>query len=287
MAFGRIIELDVGRNNNTGLRVSNLNISFETERSTNFEGNYGNFIIYNARKETRQKVLIKNNNLILRCGYKDEDNLAMVFFGIIIEASTRKEGANQITEVLTRDFGSNTNVVIKSKKSFQYSAGTLMSSVVVDMANLIAVPIIGQENIADIVLNNGFTFVGSITNALRKLNKIAGINNIGIYFDQGEMVIYKKREQDTHFGVVNISPKSGLLGEVEEIIDDIEEKEKNEASKTIKTVSFASLLNPKLKPNTVVNIKSEKVNGAFIVTKVRNVGDNMGGTFVSEVEAIE
>jgi hypothetical protein len=287
MAFKRIIELDVGQNNNTGIRISALNITFETERSVDFESNFGKFQIFNAKKETRDKMLIRGNNIVLRCGYEDENNLAIVFFGFIVESNSKKEGTEWITEIVARDFGSNRNNIDIIKVSLSYNAKTILSTVVSDIANIMEVPVIGTENISNIFLNNGFVFVGSVRNALRKVNKIAGINRIGIYFDQSEMVIYRKGTADTRFGVVSISPRSGLIGEVEEDNDDIEEKDVSQQQQVRKKIIFSSLLNPKLKPNSVVNIVSSKVTGAFIVEKVRHQGDNFGGDFISQVEAIE
>lgn len=286
MAFKRIIQVDIGQNNNTGVRISNLNLSFETERSVDFESNFGNFKIYNAKKETRNKTLIKGNNLFLRCGYEDENNLALVFAGYIVESSSKLEGTEWVTDLVVRDIGNNVDNVIKAKKSLNYSSNTRMSVIVNDIANIIDVPIIGLNNISNVVLNNGFVFTGSYTNALKKLNKIAGINNVGIYFDQSELVIYLKGTQDTRFGVVTLSPRSGLLGEVEEITDELEPRSETKEAVIRKIVRFTSLLNPKLKPNTVIKLDSNKVKGAFIIERVKNVGDNLGGDFVTQGEAL-
>lgn len=286
MAFGRIIEVDIGRNNNTGVRISNLNLSFDTERSIDFESNVGNFKVYNAKKETRDKTLIKGNNIFLRCGYKDENNLALTFAGYIVESSSRLEGTDWVTDIFARDIGNNVDNIIKSKRSLNYSPNTKMDVIITDIANIIGVPVIGIENISSIVLNNGFVFTGSFTSALKRLNKIVGINEIGIYFDQTEMVIYRKGTQDTRFGVVNLSPKSGLLGEVEEITDELEQKNEVGQAQTRKIIKFTSLLNPKIKPNTVIRLNSVKVQGAFIVERVKNVGDNFGGDFVTQGEAV-
>ena len=285
MAFGRIIECDIGQNNNIGVRISALNMSFETDRSIDFESNIGKFNIYNAKQETRNKILVKGNNVFLRCGYKDENNLGLIFAGYIVESSSKREGVDWITELIVRDIGSNADNIIKSKRSLNYNPKTTVSTIINDIAGIISVPVIGLENIAGIQLNNGFVYTGSFTNALRKLNKIIGVNDYGIYFDQSEMVIYRKGTQDTRFGVVNISSKSGLIGEVEEITDELEKKSETEETQVKKIVKFSSLLNPKLKPNSVIRLDTIKVKGAFILERVKHAGDNFGGDFVSQCEA--
>ena len=54
MAFQRVTQLDIGLNNNTGVRISNLNFTFELERSVEAENNYMKLTIYNAKRETNQ-----------------------------------------------------------------------------------------------------------------------------------------------------------------------------------------------------------------------------------------
>lgn len=277
MAFGRLIEMDIGRNNNTGVRISSLNVSFDILRSSKSENNSGKFTIYNTKDQTRNNILIKGNNIIVRCGYKDENNLGIIFFGIIQESTSRKEGDTIISDIFASDFGNN----LENKKSelinFNYSALTPFSAVIGDISAILSVPVIGLQNVSDIILNNGFVFYGTAVNAIKQLQKKLISSEIGLYFDLGEMVIYRKGTQDSRFGIVNISPTSGLLGEVQDIT------EKDDATKRIK---FYSLMNPKLKPNSVVRITSNKLSGAFILENVNYKGDNFGGDFVVECEAL-
>jgi hypothetical protein len=278
MAFGRIVELDVGVNNNLGIRISGLHFNFEIERSVEQESNYGRFNIYNAKKETREKALIKDNNIVLRAGYRDENNLGMIFFGLIQQSTSKYDDTNYITEVYATDFGNNQTNIKKTIVNFNYNAGTTIASILQNIATIMSVPIIGLNNVSGILLNNGFVFYGTLIQLIRQIQKKLLAYNVGFYFDLGEMVIYNI-ETPSEFDIVNISPQSGLIGEVEEIIDDEDDG--------VKRISFTSLLNPKLKPNTVVRVKSNKITGGFIVKKIIHRGGIIGTEeFITEVEAL-
>lgn len=279
MAFGRVLQLDIGNNNGIGLRVSGLNFTFEVERSVERENNYARINIYNAKKETRDKVLIRGNNISLKCGYRDENNLGLVFFGVIEQSTSRRENSEYITEIYATDFGSNQINIKKQITSFNFSPGITYSTVLQNLSSILNVPISGIENVSSIVLNNGLVFYGTIIQLVKLLQKKLNSYGVGLYFDLGEMVIYNLGTQSSKFGIVRISPKSGLIGEVEEIID--------EEDKGKKRIVFRSLLNPKLKPNTIIQVKSTKVNGAFAIQKIIFNGGNTGEEdFIAEVEAL-
>lgn len=279
MAFKREVLLDIGINNSLGIRVSSLHFNFEIERSVKAETNYGKFTIYNAKKETREKTLVKDNNIVLKAGYKDEDNLSLIFFGLIQESSTKFQNIEYVTELYATDFGNNQSNIKKQTVNFSFNSGVSYSSIISDLASIMGVPIIGQELLSSIILNNGFVFHGTIIQLVRQLQKKLLAYDIGFYFDLGEMIIYSLSITPSQFGIVNLSPQSGLIGEVEEILDD-----EDEGTKRIK---FVSLINPKIKPNTVMRIKSEKFTGGVIVEKVMHKGGNIGiEEFITEGEAL-
>lgn len=280
MAFKRVITAIIGENaikTGIGVKVSNLNMSFEIERSVTLSNNSAAFRIYNASEQTRAAILKKGYDIILKTGYEDEQNESSIFFGTIFEAKTNKEGPDIITELRCLDFGASkdgTNII-----ELSYSPGTTKRVVVEETALKLSLPVSGTENIKG-TLNNGFTFAGKRANLLKRIQKLLRQEKLDVYFDSSEMIVYSPGKP-SKFGVVNISPESGLIGVVETLEEDGRTKGK-------KTVQFSCLLNPKIKPNTVINISNVKNNsGAYIVDKVIFAGDNFGGDFFCEVEATE
>lgn len=279
MALNRILDMDVGINNALVLKISALNISFNIVRNVDISANTAVITVFNAKEETRLKVLTKGNNVVLKAGYEDENNVGTIFSGYITNSSSRREGPDWVTEIQAIDLGGLTTNILKQTISLSFIAGTFVSTVISTLVGVMSVPIIGLENVSNIKLNNGFIYVGTISGALKKLQKILRASDAGLYFDNSEFVIYLLGVQDSKFGIVNISPVSGLIGSIEEYVDEGEEDDK-------KRIAFTSLMNAKIKPNSVIVLNTATTKGAFIVENVEFLGDNFGGEFVANVECV-
>ncbi len=282
MAFKRKVEMTVGENivdGGTGLDISNLDIIFNITRTLTLSSNSASFDIYNAKQETRDDILKKGNVVIFKAGYEDEDNVGTIFIGSIIESKTRKDNTDFVTELECLDFASNKEGLKFETISLSYAAGTQTTTLIDDIVNILNIAIAGQDNVTS-TLNNGFVFAGTRGKLLKRLKKILFAEDLGLYFDSSEMVIYKLGEADSTFGIVRVTPNSGLIGTIEDITDEDDEDDK-------KRVKFKSLLNAKIKPNTVINAEADINSGTYIVEKVTFVGDNIDGDFFAEVEAVE
>ena len=280
MAFKREIQALVGINNSLAVDIASLNISFDIMRSFDIEDNSASLSIYNAKEDTRKKVLTKGNDIILKAGYEDEGGAGQIFAGIITESTSRKNGTEWVSEIVATDFASNSENLLKETVSLSYASKSPISSVINDLIGIMGVPISGLQNASSVILNNGFVFSGYIKDAIREVEAILKANDIGVYFDNSEMVIYRLGIQDSSFGIVRVTENSGLVGEVEDITDDSYEDGK-------KRLAFTSLLNWKIKPNALVNLSTQKTSGTFIVERVNFVGDNMGGDFFAKCEVVE
>lgn len=277
MAYAREVTLDIGTAG-IGLRISGLDISFNINRSIEFASNTAQFIIYNAKEETRNGILKVGNNIICKAGYKDEGGANTIFIGTITTSQTRKEKSNWITEIEANDISGNKTGLKYTTVKVSYKANTPTIQLVSDIAALLNVAIAGINNVTS-VLNNGETYSGSVGGLLKRLRKILRKDNLGLYFDQSEMVIYKLGGKDSTFGIVRVTSTSGLINKVQKIDDEDAQDQK-------KRVSFRSLLNWKIRPNSVINLDAN-VKGTYIVEKVNFLGNNFGGDFFADVEAVE
>jgi hypothetical protein len=279
----------VGDNNGLGLEISNLNIEFDIDRSYKIESNTANFKVYNASKETRDKILTVNNNIILKAGYKDEET-GIIFNGIIFDAHSKKKKTEWITTIIANDYGANNINLYKTTINNAYKEGIPISMVINDIVGVLGITVNGLQNCSDIYMNNAKVFSGLLKDVMKNISNILKVHGVGIYFDSNEMVVYKLGEQISTFGIVNLTPQNGLIGEVEEITDNSKEDTTNSSNnnKIKKRYAAISLMNAKIKPNTLIRLESENVNGLFIVEKVNFVGDNFGGSdFGCRIEVTE
>ena len=280
MAYNRKIECTIGQNNGLNLLLSDLNMTFDIKRSYNIESNTARFVIYNAKEETRNKILTKNNNITLSAGYEDEGT-GLIFSGFISDVSSTYTGLDWETEITGSDYGSNSTNIFNKFATYGYKEGMPISMVISDIASALGVVISGIENVSGIIMNNAKQFNGLIKDIVKMIDNILKVNDVGLYFDSNSMVLYKLKQKDSKFGIVNISSSSGLINSVEEITDNSNTDQK-------KRYAFNSLMNAKIKPNALINIQSAIVNGLLIVENVNYKGDNFGGTdFGCRIEAVE
>lgn len=273
MAFLRRVELSVGANG-SGLLISELDVSFEVTRTVSLAANTAEFTVYNAKESTRNKVLTKGNNIICRAGYEDE-GIKTIFIGNITEARSTKSGPDWVTEVKAASIRAIKDILEYTVISSSYSAGTRISRVIEDVANAANLVVSGTAN-ASFTLLNGWVYAGSFRGAMDYLKKVLNPRKLGIYVDNDEMVIYKLNNKDSKFGSTYLTYTSGLIS--------VESKGENEDGK--KPVSITSILIPTMQPNGLVTVKTDQVSGTYIIEKVVHKGNNFGGDFVSEVEAI-
>jgi len=279
MAFKRIIRLDVGFNKGTNLRLSDLDMSFEIKRSFKIENNTAKFIIYNAKAQTRNKVLVKDNNITFQAGYEDEGNIGTIFSGIILTSDSRRVDTEWITEIMATDFGANTGNLLKETISVNYGKATAAAVIITDIKNALSVPIAGLSNLT-FSLSGGYSYSGSIRGIIKEMSDILKTNDIGLYFDNSEMVLYRLGQQNSEFGVLRITGNSGLIGPIEKIKD-------QNYSDNKERLKFKVLLNPAVKPNKIINLSTKDYSGIYITEEVLFAGDNFGGDFFSELEVVE
>ena len=89
------------------LSLSWLDVTFEVVRTYETTANTAIINIYNAKEETRNKILTKGSNVVLKAGYEDEGNIGGIFFGTIIESLTKKQGGVITTTVNAQDIFAN------------------------------------------------------------------------------------------------------------------------------------------------------------------------------------
>jgi hypothetical protein len=279
MAFNRQIQLLIGQNKGLNLVISDLNISFDITRNYKSEDNTASFTIYNAKKETRDKIVQKDNNISLKAGYEDE-GIGTIFSGLVFEGSSKKQGTEWVTEIIASDYGANITNIFKQNVNFSYKEGIPITMVINDIIAILGITVSGLENASQIFMNNAKVFSGMLKNVIQNITNILKVNNVGLYFDNNEMVIYNLGLQDSKFGIVNISPNNGLLGSVEEITD-------NSSATGKRQYALTSLINSKIRPNSLINLISENANGLFIVEQVNFIGDNFGGEYNCQLEVTE
>ena len=72
MAFQRYVGLSVTTKDGESVKIEDLRIDFDIERTCGKEANRAVIRVYNLTKETSAQVTEADGHILLRAGYKDE-----------------------------------------------------------------------------------------------------------------------------------------------------------------------------------------------------------------------
>ena len=267
MAFNRSIDLEIGQNG-TGLLISDLDIGFNISRSRTFAENTADITVFNASEDTRKKILKPGNNLVFKFGYEDEPK-ATLFVGSIVEASSEKNGSVWESKILAATVQNSGRPLENTYVSLSFGPGVSLIQPIRAIGAALQLIVYGEET-ANVIMDNGLTFVGSARAALKHCNDILSQRNVRLYMDNNSIVIFNKNGE-SRFSPVYLDYNSGLLS-VEDITEITEDDPKPQ-----RRLSFTSLIHPKLQPDMPIQIVSDSVNGVFVVEKIQLSGDNFGG----------
>jgi hypothetical protein len=286
MAFSRVVNLSIGTNGQ-GLVISDLDIEFEISRSITFSENSATFRVFNAQQNTRSEILKIGNNVIFDAGYED-DGVGTLFIGNIVQSQSYLTGSDWVTDILAVCDRAEDQPLDSVNLTLSYKKDVPLSSIISDIADSLGLAIFGAEN-AQMKLPNGFTYTGNVRKALKMCDKILKDNNSYLYRDNSVIVIIN-RDRPTDFTTVYMDYDSGLLSVKDitesEALMNAKELKKAQKEGTKKRVAFSTILVPKMRPNGLITFKNTGNDGTFVIEKVTFKGDNFGGDFNCEGEAV-
>lgn len=246
-----------------------FDIHFQLRFDNEAEPNVAVIDVFNLSQETINKFN-RGQNVILNAGY--EGDSGTILAGTIDEVSSfwevgRGSGNERIMRLEVNDaLGRWTSTNINKT----YKAGIKASQIIRDMLNMFGLEIGALQLPNDVNYENGRTFSGTLQTALLQVVSDTGarlhISNGAIFVqpsDKGERIAFV------------LGADTGLIESPERI--DSEEGERWRVT---------SLLNYRIKPNTIIKIDSINTQGFFRVVKGEHVcGDQDFDTRMEVVSA--
>lgn len=264
--FLRQASVTVAQMNGTIARqIRGLRIDFKIDKTNLSDPNKGTIKIYNLNADSRAAFEQKQSRVLLKVGYgTNPKDLVQIFVGDIRRVAHLKQGPDWITEIEGGD-GEIDFTGSQIEKSFP--PGTSVKSVIGDVVDQF-------KNLKNTATNlvgvagefvTGFVASGSVAGVLDNLTKKIGSE----WSIQDEGVQIVPLGTPTFDTAVLVTPKTGLLGS---------------PAKTLIGYQITTLLNPELKPNRLVAIKSRDVNASFRIQFVSHAGDTYQGQWTSVCE---
>jgi hypothetical protein len=249
-------------------------------RSIKLSENTAEFIVYGAKKDTRNNMLVKDASVEFSAGYADSGGAQRIFVGNVIKAEQEKQAATWAVRLTAANIKQGT--LTSTPVSLTYAPGSRLVDFIADIAALLNMVTYGLQNAENITLPNGLAEATTARGALRYAEKILRDNGKALYRDNDEIVVYNVGEP-SFFDAVSLNFNNGLVSLTE--LEETEEQKKAKAGSGAKDSSvsyrFESLLYPQIRPNGLLRIDAldDKLNGGYIPTSVEYFGDNRAGPF--------
>lgn len=282
--FKRKTQLIIGNKNDTkGILIENIRVSFDIEMNDKKETNTGKISIWNLSQEILAILDDKDAFVILKVGYDDEPSI--IFQGDVIEFSPQYQGVDLITEITLKDG----YIPLASRKlSLSFAANSSTSQIlnkIIGEINLVKGDYSGLPNF---VYRQGFSFIGSPAKALDTiLNRIdyewTITNNV--------LVISQTNKTSKTIEAQLLTPETGLLDSPQRLKQRPTKKKvvdnKVQDPRRFDGWKFNTLILGGMVPKNIVKVKTESVNGIFIIKNIRFVGDTHTDDWRAEIQAIE
>lgn len=244
----------------TGLRTV-----FEIDKTSVSTSNKAKITVYNFSQLSRLNYK-KGYQVHLRAGYVGL--VSTIYIGDIPEGPkgciTTRNGADVVTVF---ECGAAEKQLVYAHYDESYPPGTFTVDVLNDLADQLEVSLGTVSGVVNLRYNSGLSLSGSIKSSLDMLTKKQGLEwNI----ENGELRIYPiGRGVGT---AIVLSKSTGLIGI---------------PSEGAQFTVFEALLNPRLVPGSIVQIKAETVNGFFKIRRATFEGDSWGEKWQVKCECLQ
>lgn len=308
MAWGRIVRLEARNSEGVQVDVSALRIDARCVRSRVFANNELEATIYNANESTINKFLQRGTNVALYAGYEDEGMPGLMYQGNIIDSKTYRQGSDTLTVVRSMAIRSLSRPFTATPVCLSFEPGKTAADVIDSIGALLGLVPIGKEMAAEVKFEGGWTYVGPVSGAMKRLGQDLRPAGIGLYVDLAELVVFKYSGDSTYTmafisqetGLISIQNTTDYISAAHSNLDSLASKlasynqevaeAKSNKKKVLKhddqddvyayldgifknmkkTYSARTVVMPKLRPNSLVHLsdKSQGVDGLFVVDQM-------------------
>ena len=317
MAIGKKVSLSISANGDA-IEITDLNIGFRVHRSNTFNNNTADFTISNLSTEIIDKFLVKGASVTFKMGWEDERNgeLTTIFVGNVLEeVEIERVGVDRTTRITAKSVRHNGNPLGTTKLRLSYPPDALLSSIIYDVATALGFIVDGLPYAKDIKLPNGFVYMGKASGVMNYIRMMLAGRGLSFYTDLTDFIIYKLEDGQPYTKVddetVYLTFQSGLIsvGRMERYFEKIHYKKvkkkvngkivkENGKSVTIPVpdesqrevlppkhkIRAECLFHPLIRPNCVVEIHTDRIDGTYLVDDVEIFGDNVDGEFNMTLE---
>lgn len=306
MAFGKVFRVTVG-DLVEAIDFTGLYIEFKIRRSNKFTENKCELEIFNPSNDTIQQIQqIKTSTVKVEAGYQDEDSgtPGLIFSGNLISPaevvwkgpdriltlvagpvrakgySENKESKKELKgKTLDYVFATETTQVLSDTYiTMSYGPGAFLRDILAELAASLGVNTVGLNQLAGFTRPAGYVFGGRIVNCVKDLRILLFAEGYDFFLDLAELVVFNVRKSNTQFEAAYLSKDTGLLsvGPAKTYEWDPHQVE---AFPPKTTWQLHSILNPYVRPNTLIQVDDPKLTGFVLTEQVEFQGTSQEGPY--------
>lgn len=252
--------------------LGGLDFTFEIPFEDTDEPPVATLTVKNLSENSRAEIK-KNETIILNAGY--EGDVGCILLGKVVGLKHKQSGVDWTTTITVQPCA---DQILNQKINKTYKAKTTAKTIVKDLLNIFGVEVGKCELTVNKTYSRGRVCKGKLLQVLTEI-VVSECNSKLIIRDTGQ--IYVIKDGDGIDNSVILNTRSGLLRADEEQ-EVIPVESKSNSTKTGEDrddedlKSRACLLNYRIAAAEIVKIKSDDLNGTFIVKKGSHKGGNTG-----------
>ena len=266
--FDRVVAVSVSPD----IYIRELKIKFEIKKSILPDQNYSRVDIYNLNTPTRNKITSDVNSVVkVEAGYVNTGGLISIGIGNISNVIHTVKSPDIITTIYSKD---GFKAVANNYISFSFVNNSKLSSVIETIVAKLKLPVKFANYDKNIRIKNGYSYIGSIPDALNSLGRQYGFT----WSIQNNELLILDGNTSTGNTILSLSSQTGLIESPELII-----KTKNLNELKVNEYRVTALLQPQLQVGELVNINSILLNGVFKINELTHVGDITGDEWYTKM----
>lgn len=276
--FNRIAIVELTLDNQEVIRLSNLRISFNVQKTLTSESNSARVMISNLSEATRNRIKKTDTKLTLKIGYEEDTGEEIAFVGDVQYINHAIERPEILTTIEANDGEKNLR---DTRVSLSYKAGTSLLQILQDILNKfnlkkkVNVSILGIKDKKSV---NGISVLGQAKSIIDQITKDLALE---WSFQNDELKLTKTTSAD-FTRAIKITSSTGLIGSPERL-NDTTIINSNAGWKIV------SLLQPKAEPGGIVALQSREITQLtnFKIVEVSHDGDTHGQDWTTTLQVKE
>lgn len=286
LQYNRKYKLIVGdANTKEALLIQDHNIDFDINRSSDYrmKTNSAAIGIYNLSDEEITLISTDFIGAQLEIKYEDDENFLELFSGQVVKSSTRKSGADRITQII---MGEGYVDLTQNPQTATIPEGKTVEDVLNQVVKNL--PNVQKGAFKGINMNSRLLYGYPLTgNAQQILNEICRSYNLKYHIHNKKLFVYDNRGsiQNPKSTAPLVTKATGLIDTPFVVTGDKGQKITDKSQ--LRGIQFRKLIDTTIFCGQIIQVVDGQVNGWYVVDEIRYSGEYRGSSWYMDVLATE